>query len=139
MTPMTLEAAREDARQRLEQFLARGGLSDVLAGGERRSLEDQRALMLDVIADETARSYARVDAAIGLAVIGDLAGVPILRRVFDEQMFASTNSCNERGAAALALALLGDLASIDRVRRVQRINLSASFVDLALAILERRA
>ncbi|MBA3393736.1 MAG: hypothetical protein H0T89_13900 [Deltaproteobacteria bacterium] len=136
---MILEAAREDARGRLEQFLAGRGLSGLLAGGERRSFEDQRAMMLGVIADELARSYARVDAALGLAVIGDPAGIPILRRVFDERMFAITNSGNERGAAALALALLDDLASIERVRGVARINLSASFVDLALAILERRA
>jgi hypothetical protein len=88
-----------------------------------------------IAADESAGDYERLAAGLDLALAGNRAGIPVLRRVLAEPFFALTNSCIERGDAALGLALLGDAESAPLIRTIQPINGNQACSELALRVL----
>ncbi len=134
----------QELRAVLEDLFRAGGIRDPAKRMDSdstglRSLADTaltqveaNAALVAALEDTEASDYEKLDAALELALLGDEAAIPTLRRVFDEPFFALTNSEIEYGHAAVALALLADTASIDRIRGGSRVNTSGLHIEMAL-------
>lgn len=124
-------------RARAQEILRRHLRSSPLLAGERppRLLGE----LVAIVGDPTRGAYAQVDAALGLAMLGDRRALPVLRRVLAEPMFAVSSSLREQGLAALGLALLGDVTQLSRIRLCSRLDENAITVDLAVELLESLA
>ena len=122
----------DELRDVLEGLFDADGLRD--PAGPREAHTSLTA----TLESEESSDYEKFDAALALALLGDAEAIPTLRRVFDEQFFALSNSEMEYGYAAVALALLGDRESINRIRGGSRVNGSGLHSDMALRHLDAR-